>query len=476
VIPALLPPLLLVLPGFLTARRLVPDSNAVERLGLSILFGIGGGTTLLFALAAAGIHLTAAIAFGALAVATGILAAVTAPRRSGRPATATVDRAPDSPPAAGAAHQEKPRSPAWTPAEILAAALIAGLVLVSAAKGWLYPVTALDAHAYDGRARWIVAEGRLDLSIYRELHVPGTNNLTYPPLFPLSLALGYWAGGGQGKTIDTFFFAAILLVVGGVLARRLPRLGALLGALLLAATPEVWNHASLALTNLPAMAFLASGALVALLPGASAPAAGLLLAFAAGVRSDAAVVAVAVALAVSLLQPGRRPAARLRTAAWLAVPPLLMSVAWQIFLHARLGVTSDSPFRRSLLPDPGMVMEVTRSLVRVMGAVSLYGWTFYLLVGLLGVTFLVRLRRRPGDPPDERGLFLRHAAVGGAVAIALVAIFQQLHPDHGGGLREMLGTSFKRDLFHLVPLAIVTTLLSPVTRRALAALDRWQRR
>lgn len=453
------------MPGWLAARRWLPGGSPAEAAGLGLLLSLSVGLNLLFVAHLCGLPLTAPAALGFLALLT--VAATAVLRRAYAPAV------PPTP-------VSSTNDSAWTPAELLLAGLVVLLVVLSAVKGGFYPIVAADAHAYDGRARWIVIEKTLNLSIYRDLGATGATNLSYPPLFPLSLALGYWVGAPQGRVIDTFYFAAAALLIYGFLRRRVPRLGALIGALLLVTTPEIWNHASLALLNLPAMAFF-GGALLAALWLVEAPArppaadrsgwllAGLLNAGAAGVRSDAALLILATLPAFALLLARRRldlRAIALRLAL-LAGPALIVTALWQFYLKSHFGFTNSEPFRPGLIADAATIALVVDNFFRILSFGKIYGLIGWL--SLAGLLLTLAWRPRPMAP------YRHHLGLAALLALTLIALYQALDPAFGGGLKELLPTSFKRGIFYLIPLLIAALLLAPPIRWALERFDAWQR-
>lgn len=463
--PAWIPPLVLAIPGYLAVERWLPEFDRAGRIGLALLLGMAGGPLLLFAAHLLGAPLTRGTVFALLGTAVTLLTAALVARRRADPAeSSAATRASDG---------------AWLPVEWLVAAVTAALLLAAAWKGDFYPISATDAHSYDGRARWIVAEKTLDLSVYASLRATGATNISYPPVYPLALAIGYWSGGTQAKVVDSVFLTALVLVLASAVRREQTRLGGLLAGLLLAATPEVWNHASLGLINLPAMAFLAAAFLVA--PArreagaperADAPGwwlAGLLAAGAAGIRNDAAVLTLAGA---AVVLPGcRRP---LRHGLALVLPALAVTLLWQFYLKFRLGLLNSEPFRAGLVAGPATIAHVGDALVRILFHGPLFAYIFYLLLAALIVTLAGRLWRAawaagPLDPA------LRPLTLLAAWGAALVALFQALDPKFGGGLEEILRTSFKRVTFYLLPPAIAGLLLLPPVRNGLRAFERWQR-
>jgi hypothetical protein len=464
-----LPWVALSLAGILFVRRLRLGGHPAETWGIGILTGLAGGTLLLFLFALAGLRLHKGLVLGTVAL---LLAGAGfwewfAQRREARRAGRAARR-----------REAVPAAAAWTPAEGLLGLLILFLFFTAAFKANFFPVRAMDAHSYDGRARWIASEETLALSFYEIYAVNSTNNLTYPPLYPLTLALGHYAGGpGQGAV--PYFFAGVLLAFHGILARRVTRTAALFLTLLLCATPDVWNHAGLALTNLPAMAFWGTGLLLAasesMKPDGSLrriAMAGFLLLGAAGVRSDATPLLLLPALAIAALGfPGASPGRRALVLALLIAPPAVITLLWQWYLKSGLGVIDRSPFRPSLLPEPRLVRVYGLALLRHAGTAGVFGWVFW-LAGALVLPSAVVVARRPRSEPAR--LYLLHVSVLLLGAAGLVMLFQQLRIEFGGGPAEIASTSYKRALFYLVPIAIASIGLSPIVRGATEALSRWE--
>ncbi len=404
--------------------------------GNAFLLGFTLATTLMFAGAAAGIPvgLPLIVAAAAAVLAGGLLA------RRGR----------SLPPR---------EAPPWTPAErLLAAGLLAGAVLL-VEFALYFPVTAMDAHSYAGRALYLLHDRSLDLALY---HWPGhrtsaESNLTYPPLMSLGFAVTHAFGGWQPKIVTAAFDLAWPLTLYGVLRSRVPRFAALAWTGFLALTPEVLSHASFALLNVPAMAlilaeaaalgrFMAGGNRRFLVP------AGVFAAGAAGIRPDAVAVHAALWLtALGVLASDRGARARLRASlpalTAVALAPLATWGAWSLYLRAVVGYTGAGPLGRGELIGLGGTLPMA---ARLLVHWPTFGATF--LLWLATLPFLFR-----GSGPAVR--FHRLAAP--AVLLALVAVFSLLDRDFGGGAAEVLGSSFKRSFFYLVPLSGLAAAFTP---------------
>jgi hypothetical protein len=400
-------------------------------IGERLLLGLGAVLATLTLLGVAGVPLTAPLAIGVMGAAAvgGVLAARAARGRASAARTA--------------GEGASPWRGRWSAAEGVLAAVVVAVVAVAALRTTFYPVSAMDAHAYDGRARAIVAERTLDISWYDLPGIDGRSNLSYPPGYPLSLALVYWLGGAHGRIVDIAWLSALLLVVFEFVARRRGRLAGLAAAFLVAAAPEFWRHASLGLTNLAATAAIGAATLAATdraRPWRSA----LLFGLATLLRIDSALPALLVGLA---LAAGRRRFADLV----IALPALVVAVGWQVPLGQWLNGSALSALRPSLLPDPALLARALGAALGNLVRPGLYGWCFLVFAGGLAVGLL--RGRRPGA--EVRCL----AALVVVEFLALVALYQQIDPAFGGGTGSYFANSLKRALFVLMPGAAVAGCL-----------------
>jgi hypothetical protein len=359
--------------------------------------------------------------------------------------------------------------PPWTPAERVLGVALGAVVLGTLMSALYLPPSASDAMAYTGRAKFLVAEGTLDLALYHAtgLGVKGWNNLSYPALHPLAFSVTYAFGGWQVKLVTALFGLAWPLVVFGALRPRLPRFAALAWTLFLALTPEVYSHNSYALINVPAMA-LVLGAVVAL--GRSLEdgdprhlfLAALLGAGAAGVRPDALVVLVAVGTAFLLSAGGPLGGPRRWAPGFvaLALAPLLTWGVWVLYFRGVVGAASLGPVGGDETLGVGFLFQVLPHALR---NTHLYGFVFLLFgLGLLVFPFAYR---------DRVLRFHVLAAVG--VLLALTVLFGRLDVTFGGNVADLIDSSFKRALFYAVPLAGIATALSRPGRRLAALGEGW---
>jgi len=236
--------LLVFLLGFLLVLFFPGITRRAEQVGLALLLGIGGYTTALFYANWLGMKLTRGTTLLLLILLIALCAAlrwrVIRTLRWPKPDLREIKRPPS--------------------AEIWLVLVIVLLVGAITAKNLYWPVFANDAHSYDGRAKFMVRDGDIHIKLFDR--ISGQSNLAYPPNFPLALSLSYfWGATHQSKIVITFYFMALLLIFYSQLARTVSRLNALIFTLFLTISPEMYCHAALGLTNLPAAAYLAIGTL-----------------------------------------------------------------------------------------------------------------------------------------------------------------------------------------------------------------------
>lgn len=364
----------------------------------------------------------------------------------------------------GAPERARPPEPPWSPADLILGAAFALLAASMVLNALYYPVMALDAHSYDGRARFFLIDGTMDLSLYHWPGAPvdGRTNISYPPLYSLGLAVTYAFGGWQSKILTAFVNLAWPLAFYGAVRQHVPRSAALAWTLLAAATPEVLAHASYALLNVPAMmlVFLEAIALWRFLGDgrrAWLALAGIAAAGATGVRPDALFLHAGLwttAFAFTLARRASR--ARLRAVALPALlavaAPLATLGTWVLYMRTVLRLESLSPFAPHDALGAAVLIDATP---RVLGHVPTFGVLFYLWAVTIPGALLFR-RERSGM------LFPQAAAT--VSLLVLVAVFSVIHTEYGGGAVDVLNSSFKRAVFYLVPLAALAAAVSPPWR------------
>jgi len=357
-----------------------------------------------------------------------------------------------------------PRGPVkhepWTPAEAILVAALLSVSVLAAVKAVFFPVVAIDAHAYAGRALAMLHDRTLNIRFYHWPEPPTSNsNLSYPPLMSLAYAVSPAFGCWQHKIVNVFLALAWPLAIFETLRPRIPRFAALAWVLVLGLTPELFAHISFDLLNLPAMAlalgeaiclagYLESGARKQLLL------AGALAAGMCGIRPDGAVIHGALWIAVAIVvafEPRLRSRVRSDVLFVLiaCLAPVMTLGTWAIYMHNVLGLSPVGPLSAGTPIGFGPVLRAFGYFPLWLEA---FGITFYLFA--LALPWFGTKRRRE----STGGFYLAATCI---TAIAIAMLFSRIDRGYGGGLGAVLPFSFKRSLFYLVPLSGLASALSP---------------
>jgi hypothetical protein len=345
----------------------------------------------------------------------------------------------------------------WTPAEWVLGAALGAVAVLALVKAAFFPVVAIDAHAYAGRALAMLHDRTLDIRLYHWPEPPSSNsNLSYPPLMSLAYAVSPAFGGWQHKIVNMFLALAWPLAVFETLRPRIPRFPALAWTLVLGLTPEIFAHISFDLLNLPAMA-LALGEAIALASYLESGdrkhvvLAGIFAAGMCGIRPDAVVIHGALWMALAIVAfLGRkvlRPHGLPLCVAFLA--PAITLGSWALYMRSVLGLSPQGPLNAG---HPMGLGPVLRALAYFPFWFEGFGITFYLFA--LALPWFGTRRRR-----ERSGQYYLAAAI--VAAMAIVILFSRIDQGYGGGPGAVLPFSFKRALFYLVPLSGLAAALSP---------------
>ena len=348
----------------------------------------------------------------------------------------------------------------WTPAEWVLSIALGAAAILAIVKALFFPVVAMDAHSYVGRALAMLHDQRLDIQLYHWPQPPSSeSNMSYPPLMSLAFAVTPAFGGWQPKIVNVFLALAWPLAVYETLRPCIPRYAALVWTLILGLTPEVFAHISFDLINLPAMA-LAMGEAIALAGYLESGdrgrlvLAGIFAAGMCGIRSDGAVIHGALWIAVAMVAAGafrgrRLPRAHVLPLVAAVLAPAITLGSWILYCRTALGLAPPGLLNSGTTFGIGPVL---RAFAYIPFRLDAFGITFYLFA--LAVPWFGVQRRR--------GIAARFYLVSTVfTAAAIVLLFSRIDRAFGGGPGEILPTSFKRSLFYLVPLSGLATALSP---------------
>jgi hypothetical protein len=130
------------------------------------------------------------------------------------------------------------------------------LLLYSFVQNWIWPITDWDAIAfYDFRGKFLAASGSMQAA--RELGY----FFGYPPYTSFLHAMSYSLGIPQAKLWYSIIYGSFLLFFYAFFRKELTRTRSLIGTLLVALQPLIFEHSTVAYTNLSYITFFVLGIL-----------------------------------------------------------------------------------------------------------------------------------------------------------------------------------------------------------------------
>lgn len=344
--------------------------------------------------------------------------------------------------------------------------LIALLVLAAGVLSW-----GLAYHSWDGAAIWGVKGYAIGLlrSIFAAGNW-GTVSLAFPLNIPILIGLFFGLDGDAlpgSKLLFPLFLVSMLIVARRFWRRQGVSPGiASLGTLLLASTPLIFTHATIAYTNLPLAFYVVAGALL-LIEGAGDRhrgkmlLGGALLGFASWTRPEGVLLSAAVLIVFLLIEGSRR---RGSSPLLALLPWLLVLSPWLVFLQTHYVDVDEYMASRIAL---GAVLhgdirwEAAGCIVRFLAGQVVryreYGLLLLVDLGLLAVGMASSLRQ-------ARHITLTLAGFVSALGVGVFGILY-VFAYHPRGIEEVvarLGSDFSRVF---LPVAVLLTIA------AILALD-----
>lgn len=343
--------------------------------------------------------------------------------------------------------------------------VIALLVLASFIKNIYWPVQSYDSLAgYDLMARVIRAEKTFNVSLHR-FDLAGPRGI-YPPQVEGIFAFFYLMGATSAKVVNTIFFVSLILMFYRICKRFLTGLGAAVYTLFLTITPELYAHASLSLTNLPAAAYVTGGILFFYLwwkEGKTVQLilSGLLFGLNAWTRSDGVVFSLAAVIVLFFLVLKNR-----QFLSWIyySILAFLPFLVWQIYLKLVIHAESSERFRHELFWDPQLFSFILKYTKMLFFNANLYGLVFYIFVGV----FLINLKFIKENWPVLIYLILGFAFY--------TFIYYQLNPETQDSIQTMMRASYKRAVFYYIPGVLFYSAVSPLSIRFFNRLEEMYRK
>ncbi|HAR20774.1 MAG TPA: hypothetical protein DCR46_08925 [Cytophagales bacterium] len=319
------------------------------------------------------------------------------------------------------------------------------MVYAISQKGLFWPITEYDSVAgYDYMAKMIAAEQKIKVSLFEYSIDSGTMaRFIYPPLVATSYALPYLCGMAMSKIMSIVYFVSLLFGFYGCLRYYTTHLAAIVGTLFMAATPEMFSHAALGLTNLPNAAY-ASIALISFFIWTEKKTkswlvlSAVMMAFTLFSRSDSIVFALAVLVWLAYYSFKHKNITQITTYAALS---LFLFLAWMGYLKFVIHSNSGDFFEKTLFWDAEKFDKILGYIADfLVWENQFYGigfWLFYLVLALNYKT----LRK-------DMTVFL---VVGFMAWLFYTALYYQMNYKVAS-LDMFMKASYKRGMFCFVPL------------------------
>ncbi len=344
--------------------------------------------------------------------------------------------------------------------EVTILLVIVLLILASFIKNIYWPVQSYDSLAgYDLMARVISAEKTFNVSLHR-FGLAGPRGI-YPPQVEGIFAFFYLMGAPSAKVVNSLFFISLLLLFYRVCKKYLTGLGAAVFTLFLTITPELYAHASLSLTNLPAAAYVTGGLLFLYLwwkEGKTAQLilSGLFFGLNTWTRSDGVVFSLAAAIVLFILVLKNRQFLSWIYHSLLAFLPFLI---WQVYLKIVIHAESAERFRHELFWDPRLLTFILKYIKMLFFNVNLYGLVFYIFVAV----FLINIKFLKQNWPVLAYLLLGF--------VFYTFIYYQLNPETQDSIQTMMRASYKRAVFYYIPGVLFYSAVSLLSIRFFNRLE-----
>jgi hypothetical protein len=334
---------------------------------------------------------------------------------------------------------------------------------VSVLKSFFWPTAAYDSIAgYDLMGKVIASEGKLSVSLFKTGSAGG--RAIYPPLVEGSFAYAYLYGMDSTKIITTFTYLSLLLAFYGLLRKYTTSLNAILFTLLLIATPEMYSHSALSLTNIPSAAYAAIGLLYLSIwfekkQRYTFYTASILLALNVWARNDGIVFNIAGFLLMAYYAIKNKSWKEIAIYSAISLAPF---IGWTIYLKYIIGIVQDR-FVTHLFWDSDRLLRELKWIKFITFYLMLYGLAFYIFIFAIILNFR-NLHR------DKLALLI-------LIFISFIiyaGIFYQLDEVKQDPLDTMMQYSFKRGLFYFIPMVLFYSATCKPVQLFFAKIERFR--
>lgn len=333
----------------------------------------------------------------------------------------------------------------------------------SALKSLFWPTAAYDSIAgYDLMGKAIATEGKLFVSLFKTGSAGG--RAIYPPLVEGSFAYAYLYGMDSSKIITTFTYLSLLLTFYGLLGKYTTSLNAIFFTLLLVATPEMYSHSSMSLTNVPSAAYAVFGLLYIFIWFEKRQrfhfyVASLLLALNVWARNDGIVFNIAGLLLIGYYAVKNKSWKEVAIFSAITLAPF---IGWTIYLKYKIGIVQDR-FVTHLFWDSDRLLRELKWIKVITFYIKLYGLVFYIFIFSIVLNFK--------NVHRDKFALLTLILIS---FILYAGIFYQLDEVKQDPLDIMMQYSFKRGLFYFIPMVLFYSAICKPVRLFFEKIEKFR--
>jgi hypothetical protein len=359
--------------------------------------------------------------------------------------------------------------------DIVTFVILAYAMYIPLWASWYWPVTPFDAMAgIDLVARTAVAEGRIDNSVFTDPALQGrlSNQPFYAPFTMLMQVITRLMGFPFGQVWLGVVAVMHVWVMWMTLRMLVQPLVANVLVLLLVMTPEVHGYMYLLQTDFVNSVYMTLGVVAMMLAVSTKDARVLALAamaFAAACWSRTeSVLLVGFGLAGSfpLLRQAFGTKHSIRWVVIIAFASAITFALWHVLYFRVILPQHPDTLAELTTPTLARLVEVVSAIAgNMIFDVRLWGWTFYVWLGLVGAGMYVAMR--------SKGLKIE--VVGNnMVAIWALAVFLGLVLTGTIFSSAIVEQTLRRGIFKLVPLMFLLMATMPIVQRLAQRVDRWE--
>lgn len=361
--------------------------------------------------------------------------------------------------------------------DVVTGSLLAYVLFVPVWASWYFPVTPFDAMAgIDLVARTAVEEGTVNNSVFTDPALQGrlSNQPFYAPFAMLMQVVTRLIGFPFGQIwLGPMALAFIWFMWGSLRRVATSRTLANVLVLLFVMIPELHGYLYLLQTDMINAVMLTVGIVVLVealrrCDRTMIPVAALFLAGACWSRTETIIlVAFGVLATIPLMRRTLGTKETIRAVVILLVPGAVAIAAWQVLYVGTILPQHPDTASELVMPTFQRVNVVVKDLVGdVLKDITLWGWTFILLLVVVVLQLPAQLTRHVSSPDRQAWSYV---VWGTAIIVGLVVV---------GSLftSAIVEQTLRRGIFKLLPIVYLVMASMPVVQYVGNRLEAWELR